>query len=963
MKQYDIHRKSGRPESYAIGLGIACVTEAISQKGAFKFALYDVFKFELYLQCIVGEIEEEYFVYDSFKLRRTRSPIYVCYTDFEELETMDAGTAAHDGHHILATAHLEPDSNGKLVKKIRYYDSAPHWLKGKRRDVFKKTQAALKQWGGSDSKWVCEWVPVLHQGEEACGIHVILNAWTLALGLQPYDHPKNMYFDEFYDDAARLISCAVHGEVSSDLIMAFFRCWDFLDDPDSEPLPGREFNRTHGVHDEKIFADETVEAPRMSLSPPGPAVALSGAGGSSTAAAQILGPDQLSTSRKSSNETIYVDSEGDLSDLDSQDEGNPDKKHDHDEENNPDQGDDSNEEQGSNEQHSRPFWPEGAEKYPCRFLEESLRRADRIADLVKERENPPDDVNGPFIKLNNRWMWCASIASVTEAISLNGYEQNPYLDSEIDGDGMEDRDYTVRDYEKDFTEDQKEDAEDFMAAVKKKQKEHRTEKRVFSFYGRHCLKRAELNGKKAPAFGVLRRMEPIMIPISRRHLVYATSHPEEELPMVTHYWVESLESPGLPNRRERFIQEDIVRVLLKDLNWGPEQEVEKRFARNDIWNLVSPVDPNLLLPPQMRQEKEVAHLVLTAWTIALGFRPPSTPVITADHSDHYSKIDYLILRAAQGLVDSATIFAGLRCLGWIPKGVLAPPESVRFDRTMSFGWNPDDMSDYYDYKRREVPREELQARLKALKGRFNDASEKLGEARREYEERYDEPYDEDNVSRRSAMTSIEEEEDELAKLIGAAEEAYANEKAAREMLDEEREGLKRRIAELKSLDVGCRGHAIWNDTKTPAKALDPEGEDSEYGDEWLRHAELEAAKRAFEDGKSRYGAAIKNLPVTMAKDQDEGLRRLHAPEVQELTAAADTPTRLPPQAPLRTTPPATEDGGTASAAEDPRGLKRSYEEFADERLVVDPCSDEYDELKKIHYSGKGLHRTDQTERE
>lgn len=694
----------------------------------------------------------------------------------------------------------------------------------------------------------------------------------------------------------------------------------------------------------------------MSLSPPGPAVALSGAGGSSTAAAQILGPDQLSTSRKSSNETIYVDSEGDLSDLDSQDEGNPDKKHDHDEENNPDQGDDSNEEQGSNEQHSRAFWPEGAEKYPCRFFEESLRRADRIAGLVKERENPPDDVNGPFIKLNNRWMWCASIASVTEAISLNGYEQNPYLDSEIENDGMEDRDYTVRDYEKDFTEDQKEDAEDLMAAVKKKQKEHRTEKRVFSFYGRHCLKRAELNGKKAPAFGVLRRMEPIMIPISRRHLVYATSNPEEELPMVTHYWVESMESPGLPNRRERFIQEDIVRVLLKDLNWGPEQEQEKRFARNDIWNLVSPVDPNLLLPPQMRQEKEVAHLVLTAWTIALGFRPPSTPVITADHSDHYSKIDYLILRAAQGLVDSATIFAGLRCLGWIPKGVLAPPESVRFDRTMSFGWNPDDMSDYYDYKRREVPREELQARLKALKGRFNDASEKLGEARREYEERYDEPYDEDNVSRRSAMTSIEEEEDELAKLIGAAEEAYANEKAAREMLDEEREGLKRRIAELKSLDVGCRGHAIWNDTKTPAKALDPEGEDSEYGDEWLRHAELEAAKRAFEDGKSRYGAAIKNLPVTMAKDQDEGLRRLHAPEVQELTAAADTPTRLPPQAPLRTTPPATEDGGTASAAEDPRGLKRSYEEFADERLVVDPCSDEYDELKKIHYSGKGLHR-------
>lgn len=981
IRMFDINPKKGRPEDSDVGLAITCVTEAISQNGPTKFALYNIGQFVENLQGIVNEGTLAGRTLQGFKVCRTRYPLYICYADYHRFSTEGETQLEHDGHYILATAHREKNAQGRVVKKIRYYDSATSCLSQKHDEVFQKTQQALKSnWGNPDgdagSNWAYEWVPVAQQDTDMCGIHSILNAWTLALGLQPPVQPPSPWArkrdrNEFYRDAARLISCAVHGEVSTDLIMAFFRCWNFLADPDREPPADRWFRNTRGLHDLFHFQmtmDEVLGMPSPT-SPEQPA-----AGGPSTWAAQILGPDQLSTSGGSSNETVYVDSEGDLSDPDSQEEGNPDKKHDHDEEDIPDQGDNSNEEQGSdeeqglNEQHSRAFWPEGAEKYPCRFLEARLRRASRTADLVKEGENAPDDVNGRFIKLNNRWMWCASIASVTEAISLNGYEQEPYLDSEMENDGIEDRDYTIRDYEEDFTEDQKEDAEDFMAAVKKKQKEHRTEKRVFSFYGLHCLERAERKEKTVPGFGVLRRIEPIIIPISSRHLVYVTPPAGgEPLSRVAHYWVESLESPGLPNRHERLIQERDVRDLLKRLGWGPEPEPEpepeegdsekkkKKPLRNDIWNLVSPVDPNLLLPPHMRQDKEVVHLVLTAWTIALGFRPPSSPVITADHRDLYSKIEFLILRAAQGLVDSATIFAGLRCLGWIPKGVMAPPESVRFDRTMPFGWNKDDMSDYYDYRRREMAKEELQARMEALKGRWDDAWENASEAMGKYKEKYGEDYSADNVMKRRAMRLNKKQREELDELARAIKVAQANEENARELFNDEKEELEMTIAELNSLDDGCRGGVISNDATVPAKALGSEGEESEYGDEWLLLAELAAAKRAFEGGKSRYAAAIENLPITMGKVQDEALRSLHAPDVQKPTAAAAA-TRPPPQASPRTTPPATGDGGTASAAEDPRGLKRSYEEFADERLVVNVYADEYDELLEIHNSGKGLHR-------
>lgn len=82
----------------------------------------------------------------------------------------------------------------------------------------------------------------------------------------------------------------------------------------------------------------------------------------------------------------------------------------------------------------------------------------------------------------------------------------------------------------------------------------------------------------------------------------------------------------------------------------------------------------------------------------------------------------------------------------------------------------------------------------------------------------------------------------------------------------------------------------------------------------------------------------------MGEEQDKGLRELYG-----------TATRPPPQAPPQIILLVAADSGKVSVLEDPRRLKRSYEEFADERLVVDVGSAEYDALQEIHNSGRGLH--------
>lgn len=80
----------------------------------------------------------------------------------------------------------------------------------------------------------------------ACGLHTVLNAWALALGLLP---SKNGAFGQnFYKEAVRLINMAVSGHMDSRTIHAFFLHYDFVTRVDGEDIPAdRRFANTFRV--------------------------------------------------------------------------------------------------------------------------------------------------------------------------------------------------------------------------------------------------------------------------------------------------------------------------------------------------------------------------------------------------------------------------------------------------------------------------------------------------------------------------------------------------------------------------------------------------------------------------------------------------------------------------------------------------------------------------------------------
>ncbi|KAK6434603.1 hypothetical protein LTR95_009207, partial [Oleoguttula sp. CCFEE 5521] len=63
---------------------------------------------------------------------------------------------------------------------------------------------------------------------KACGIHVVLNGWAIALGLTLVPNPRTT--DPFYQQAAKIINGAVYGQIGAEVIEDFFRCKGFVTD-------------------------------------------------------------------------------------------------------------------------------------------------------------------------------------------------------------------------------------------------------------------------------------------------------------------------------------------------------------------------------------------------------------------------------------------------------------------------------------------------------------------------------------------------------------------------------------------------------------------------------------------------------------------------------------------------------------------------------------------------------------
>ncbi|KAI4682346.1 uncharacterized protein J4E88_005236 [Alternaria novae-zelandiae] len=100
-----------------------------------------------------------------------------------------------------------------------------------------------------------EWIPVAPQPtDNECGYYTILNAWALALGLQPNINFFPSWTAQFFQDLIDVIHIARVGRADWRLIYAFLRCKEFVDNAAAVP-EDRHFDRT-----ENLPRDEALES-------------------------------------------------------------------------------------------------------------------------------------------------------------------------------------------------------------------------------------------------------------------------------------------------------------------------------------------------------------------------------------------------------------------------------------------------------------------------------------------------------------------------------------------------------------------------------------------------------------------------------------------------------------------------------------------------------------------------------
>ncbi|KAI4942131.1 hypothetical protein J4E91_010330 [Alternaria rosae] len=92
-----------------------------------------------------------------------------------------------------------------------------------------------------------EWIPVAPQPtDNECGYYTILNAWALALGLQPNINVFPSWTAQFFQDLVDVIHIARVGRADWRLIYAFLRCKDFIDKAAAVP-EDHHFERTENL--------------------------------------------------------------------------------------------------------------------------------------------------------------------------------------------------------------------------------------------------------------------------------------------------------------------------------------------------------------------------------------------------------------------------------------------------------------------------------------------------------------------------------------------------------------------------------------------------------------------------------------------------------------------------------------------------------------------------------------------
>jgi hypothetical protein len=104
-----------------------------------------------------------------------------------------------------------------------------------------------------------QWLPASKQpSDNECAYYVILNAWTLALGLQPNPDVHIDWSDRFFRDLLDVVHLARMGKVNWLIIYAFLRCYGFVHD--GVVPEDRRFEATAEVrNDSENFLGRIVE--------------------------------------------------------------------------------------------------------------------------------------------------------------------------------------------------------------------------------------------------------------------------------------------------------------------------------------------------------------------------------------------------------------------------------------------------------------------------------------------------------------------------------------------------------------------------------------------------------------------------------------------------------------------------------------------------------------------------------
>ncbi|EAT78575.2 hypothetical protein SNOG_13950 [Parastagonospora nodorum SN15] len=169
-------------------------------------------------------------------------------------------------HFVLLIIRL--DAQGR--PEFSVMDSKPYYLGRKNRanihDMMFRLIRDTKWWNlwskfedlGSNRPQHTSWLPSATQpSDNECGYYVILNAWSIALGLETNPDVCLDWSDTFFRDLQDVIHLARIGRASSKFIYAFLRCYGYV--KEGKVSSDRQFDSTLELRNEidmGTFADD-----------------------------------------------------------------------------------------------------------------------------------------------------------------------------------------------------------------------------------------------------------------------------------------------------------------------------------------------------------------------------------------------------------------------------------------------------------------------------------------------------------------------------------------------------------------------------------------------------------------------------------------------------------------------------------------------------------------------------------